>query len=58
MKVTYEKLIGSFAIIPHIDLKWIISPQLVLYYIGIAWLRWSIDIDIFYKIMTKKEEQQ
>lgn len=50
MKATYGKLIDSFAIIPHIDVKWIINPQFKLYYIRIAWLRWGVDIDIFYKI--------
>ena len=49
MKVTYGKLIDSFAIIPHIDVKWIINTQFKLYYTRFAWLLWGVDIDIFYK---------
>ena len=49
MIVKYKKLIDSFAIIPHIDVKWLIHPQFKLYYIRFAWLRWGIDINIFYK---------
>ncbi len=49
MIVKYRKLIDSFAIIPHIDLEWIVTSQFKLYYIRIAWLLWCVDIDIFYK---------
>jgi len=50
MIVRYKKLIDCFAIIPHIDVKWVIQPQqFKLYYIRFAWLFWGIDIIIFYK---------
>lgn len=49
MKVKYGKLIDSLAIIPHIDLEWIVTPQFKLYYIRFAWLFWCVDIDIIYK---------
>lgn len=49
MNVRYKKLIDCFAIIPHIDVKWIIQPQFKLYYIQFAWLLFCVDIDIFYK---------
>ena len=49
MIVKYIKLIDSFAIIPHIDVKWVIQLQFKLYYIRFAWLLWSVDIVIFYK---------
>ena len=63
MKATYGKLIDSFAIIPHIDLKWIIHPQFKLYYIRFAWLLWSVDINILCKKVHDKitklmEEEQ
>jgi hypothetical protein len=50
MIIRHKKLIDSFAIIPHIDLEWIVASQFKLYYIRIAWLLWGVDIDIFYKI--------
>ena len=49
MKVTYGKLNDCFAIIPHVDVKWVIHPQFKLYYIRFAWLLCGVDIDIFYK---------
>lgn len=50
MKVTYGKIIDSFAIIPHIDIKWIVNSQFKLYYIQFAWLFWHVDINLFCKI--------
>jgi len=46
MKATYGKLIDSFAIIPHIDIKWIIHSRFKLYYIQFAWLLWCEEIII------------
>lgn len=46
MKVRYGKLNDCFAIIPHIDIKWIFHSQFKLYYIQFAWLLWCEEIII------------
>ena len=43
MKIKYGKLNDCFAIIPHIDIKWIIHPRFKLYYIQFAWLLWCTE---------------